>query len=94
MLTGSNKRYLRSLANPLKPIVLIGKEGLTDTVFTSITDAFNTHELIKVSVLKTCDTDLNEIAIEIARVNKCELVQKIGKTLVFYKKAKEPKIVF
>ena len=94
MLTGSNKRYLRSLANPLKPIVLIGKEGLTDTVFTSITDAFNTHELIKVSVLKTCDTDLNEIAIEIARVNKCELVQKIGKTLVFYKKAKEPKIIF
>lgn len=94
MLTGSNKRYLRTLANPLKPIVLIGKEGLTDTIYASIADAFNTHELIKVSVLKSCDTDLNEIAIEITRVNKCELVQKIGKTLVFYKKAKEPKIIF
>lgn len=93
MLQGKQKRQLRALANSLKPITQIGKDGLSENLFKSINDAFNTHELIKLNVLKTCDLDLNEIAIEIVRVNHCELVQKIGKTLVFYKKAKEPKII-
>lgn len=94
MLTGKQKRYLRSLANTIKPITQVGKEGISDSLFSSVDDAFNTHELIKLNVLKTCDDDINEIAIEICSNCSCELVQKIGKTLVFYKKAKEPKIIF
>lgn len=94
MLTGKQKRYLRSLANTIKPITQVGKEGVSDSLFSSVYDAFNTHELIKLNVLKTCDDDINEIAIEICSNCSCELVQKIGKTLVFYKKAKEPKIFF
>ena len=94
MLTGKQKRYLRSLANTIKPITQVGKEGISDSLFSSVDDAFNTHELIKLNVLKTCDGDINEIAIEICSNCSCELVQKIGKTLVFYKKAKEPKIIF
>ena len=72
----------------------VGKEGITDNLFSSVDDAFNTHELIKINVLKTCEYDLNEVAIEICANCSCELVQKIGKTLVFYKRAKEPKIIF
>ena len=94
VLTGKQKRYLRSLANGLKPITQVGKEGISDSLFSSIDDAFNTHELIKINLLKTCDTDINEVAIEICANCSCELVQKIGKTLVFYKRAKEPKILF
>lgn len=94
MLNGKNKRCLRSLANGIKPIVMVGKEGLSENLFKSIEDAFNTHELIKVSILKTCEEEIDTIAENIVSNNKCELIQKIGKTLVFYKKAKEPKIIF
>lgn len=93
MLTGKQKRTLRALANTMNPITQVGKDGLSENLFKSIDDAFNTHELIKINVLKTCDIDINEIAIEISRVTHSELVQKIGRTLVFYKKAKEPKII-
>lgn len=93
MLTGKQKRYLRSLANTIKPIMQVGKDGISEALFNSVMDAFNTHELIKVNVLKTCEDDINEVAIEIASNCECELVQKIGKTLVFYKRNKEPKIL-
>ncbi|MDO5440196.1 MAG: ribosome assembly RNA-binding protein YhbY [Erysipelotrichaceae bacterium] len=93
MLNGKQKRYLRALANGLKPITQVGKDGINDGLFNSIDDAFNTHELIKINMLKTCEEDLNEIAIEVCANCSCELVQKIGKTLVLYKRAKEPKIL-
>ena len=93
MLTGKQKRYLRSLANTIKPITQVGKDGLTLNFYQSVEDAFNTHELIKINILKTCDLDINEIAAEISLNSSSELVQKIGKTLVFYKRNKEPKIL-
>ena len=92
MLTGKQKRYLRSLAVNMKSITQVGKDGLSANLFKSIEDSFNTHELIKINVLKTCALTTNEIAIDICANCHCELVQIIGKTLVFYKKAKEPKI--
>ncbi|HHA19200.1 MAG TPA: YhbY family RNA-binding protein, partial [Methylophaga sp.] len=30
------KRYLRGLAHPIKPVVMIGNKGLTDTVLAEI----------------------------------------------------------
>lgn len=94
MLTGKQKRYLRSLANSIKPIGQIGKDGINRNAYNSIDDFFNTHELIKISVLKTCDEKLEDIAKQICSNCSCELVQIIGKTIILYKKAKEPKILF
>lgn len=93
VLSGKQKRYLRGLANNLNPIMQVGKEGISDALFNSVDDAFNTHELIKINILKTCDLDINEVAIEICSNCSCELIQKIGKTMIFYKRAKEPKII-
>ena len=92
MLSGKQKRYLRSLAVNMKSLTQVGKDGLSQNLFKGINDCFNTHELIKINVLKTCALTTNEIAIDICANCHCELVQIIGKTLVFYKKAKEPKI--
>ena len=94
MLTGKQKRYLRSLAVNIKPITQIGKDGVTDALLESINDAFNNKELIKINLLKTCEADKNEVAEAITTSIKCELVQIIGKTIVLYKRNKEPKIIF
>ena len=93
MLNGKQKRYLRSLAVNIKPIAQIGKDGLDENTYKTVNDAFNTHELIKLSVLKSCDLSLNEICVEICARCHCELVQTIGKTIVLYKRAREPKLL-
>lgn len=93
MLNNKQIAKLKGLANPLKPIVLVGKDGLSDNLFSSIDDAFNTHELIKVKMLKSCSLTSNELIIEICSNCHCEHVQSIGKVLVFYKRNKEPKII-
>jgi RNA-binding protein len=49
-LTESQRRLLRSLAHPRKPIVMIGRNGLTDSVLTELERALDHHELVKVKV--------------------------------------------
>lgn len=93
MLTGKQKRYLRALANRLRPITQVGKDGFSVNLCKSISDAFHTHELIKINMLKTCSEDINDLGMKIADACDCELVQIIGKTLVFYKRAEEPQIM-
>lgn len=93
MLTGKQKRYLRSLAVTQKAIFQIGKDGLNSNLYTSVKDALKARELVKISVLKTCEVNFDEVALELSANTGSELVQKIGKTVILYKRnAKEPKI--
>ena len=64
MLTGKQKRYLRSLAVNEKAIFQIGKEGLSENLYVSLKEALKARELVKVSVLKTCEVEMNEIVID------------------------------
>lgn len=94
MLSGKQKRYLRSLAVNEKAIFQIGKDGLCENLYISLKEALKARELVKVSILKTCDIDINEISIELCAHTSSELVQKIGKTLVLFKRnTKDPKII-
>lgn len=93
MLNGKQKRYLRSLAVNEKAIFQIGKDGLNDNLFVSLREALKARELVKISVLKTCELEMNEIAVELCAASGAQLVQKIGKTLVLYKRSKERKII-
>ncbi|MBQ6125722.1 MAG: ribosome assembly RNA-binding protein YhbY [Erysipelotrichaceae bacterium] len=93
MLSGKQKRYLRSLAVNEKALFQIGKEGLSKNLFDSLKEALKARELVKISVLKTCELSMNEISIDLCANTGAELVQKIGKTLVLYKASKDKKIV-
>lgn len=93
MLTGKQKRYLRALAQSEKAIFQMGKDGLSDNYIDQIANALNARELVKISVLKTGPTDLKEVSFDLARLTKSEVVQIIGRTIILYKKAKEPKIL-
>ena len=93
MLTGKQKRYLRSLAVNEKAIFQIGKDGLNQNLYTSLKEALKARELVKVSVLKSCETEMNEVTVELCVNTGAELVQVIGKTVVLYKRSKERKIL-
>jgi len=47
------------------------------------------HELIKISVLKNCFFNINEVAFDIASKTNSEIVQIIGRNIVFYRKSKK-----
>ncbi len=47
-LTSLQKKYLRSLAHGLKPVVFIGQKGVSDTLIQAVDLALTDHELIKV----------------------------------------------
>jgi len=89
MISKTQKKYLKALANPLKPLVIIGKGGLNESVIDSIDECLNAHELVKIDVLKTCEISTEEIAIEVASKTKCEVIQLIGRKIVIYRFSKE-----
>ncbi|BFH61375.1 MULTISPECIES: ribosome assembly RNA-binding protein YhbY [Paenibacillus] len=91
MLTGKQKRYLRSLAHHLDPIFQIGKGGTNEQLVRHINEAIEKRELIKVSVLNNCLDDKHEMAEELAEKAKAELVQVIGNTIILYKESKDHK---
>tara|TARA_B100001245_G_C22757257_1_gene366542 strand:+ start:127 stop:420 length:294 start_codon:yes stop_codon:yes gene_type:complete len=83
-MTGKQKRYLRALAHPLKPVVNLGKQGLSQETRREIEVQLLDHELIKLKVLDSCPFTKKECADELSRAKSLEVVQVIGKTLVLY----------
>lgn len=91
MLTGKQKRYLRSLAHHLDPIFQVGKNGTNDHLIRHINDAIEKRELMKVSILNNNLDDKHEIAEELASKTGSELVQVIGSTIILYKESRDNK---
>ncbi|MCJ8011469.1 ribosome assembly RNA-binding protein YhbY [Paenibacillus sp. KQZ6P-2] len=91
MLTGKQKRYLRSLAHHLDPIFQVGKGGTNEQLVKHINEAIEKRELMKISVLNNCLEDKHEIAEELAEQANAELVQVIGSTIILYKESKDHK---
>ncbi|MBT2677418.1 ribosome assembly RNA-binding protein YhbY [Bacillus sp. ISL-35] len=91
MLTGKQKRFLRSKAHHLNPIFQVGKGGVNENMIQQIADVLEARELIKVSILQNCDEDRDTVAEQLSRGAKAELVQVIGNTIVLYKESRENK---
>lgn len=91
MLTGKQKRFLRSQAHHLQPIFQIGKGGVNEAMNTQIAEALEKRELIKVSLLQNTDEVADEAALEIAQATNSEVVQVIGRVIVLYKASSKEK---
>lgn len=91
MLTGKQKRFLRSQAHHLQPIFQIGKGGINEAMNTQIAEALEKRELIKVSLLQNTDEVADEAALEIAQATNSEVVQVIGRVIVLYKASSKEK---
>ena len=83
-MTGKQKRHLRALAHPLKPLVNLGKQGLSPETRREIESQLLDHELIKCKVLDSCPLSKKECAEEISKQTEIEVIQVIGKTIVLF----------
>ncbi|MBV8467226.1 MAG: ribosome assembly RNA-binding protein YhbY [Burkholderiales bacterium] len=91
-LTRDQRLHLRSLAHGLQPVVMIGSNGLTDSVIREIAVNLDAHELIKVRVLGDDRNQREAWLAEICEALGCAPVQHIGKLLVLYRGTDEQKV--
>jgi RNA-binding protein len=91
MLTGKQKRFLRSKAHHLDPIFQVGKGGVNENMIKQVADALEARELFKISVLQNCEEDKNVVAQQLAQGTGADIVQIIGNTIVLYKESVEKK---
>jgi RNA-binding protein len=83
-LTVSERLALKGRAHSLKPIVMIGNAGLTESALKEIGLSLRTHELIKIRVMAE-RPQREEILTAICTQLDAAPVQHIGKILVVYK---------
>ena len=88
-LTGTQKKHLRGLAHHLKPVVQVGKNGVTDPVLESIAQALDVHELIKVR-LADPQGRKRELAEEIAGRSESVQVGLVGNVVTLYRRHPDP----
>lgn len=94
MLTGKQRRYLRSLGHELKPIVQVGKDGIDDGLVAAVDRALVDHELVKVKISEAAGLERHGAAEAIAHRTHSEVAQVLGNTLLLYRAAPEdPAIV-
>lgn len=90
-LRGKQKRYLRSEAHHMQPLVQIGKGGLTESVIDQIEETLERRELIKVTLLQNTDEVVEDVAEVLERELDCDVVQTIGRILVVFKPSSREK---
>ena len=83
-LKGSQRTYLRGLANSLKPVVQIGKNGLTPEIISTVREALDAHELIKIKFLEFKE-ERKTLSKSIEEQTESELVGIIGHVAIYYK---------
>jgi RNA-binding protein len=91
MLTGKQKRFLRSKAHHLDPIFQVGKGGVNENMIKQISEALEARELFKINILQNCEVDKTVVAEELSKGTRAEIVQVIGNTIVLYKESAEKK---
>ena len=94
MMTGKQRRALRALAHSLKPLLQLGKNGLSDQFLEQLNTALLQHELIKLKVLENAPNTPRESAKILEAQPELDVIQVIGRTIVLYRPHPEdPQII-
>jgi RNA-binding protein len=94
MLTGKQRRYLRSLGQRLAATLHVGRDGVTGAVVEQTETQLSAHELIKVRVSENAPAARHETADELAALTRADVVQVLGRTALLYRaRAQGPTIV-
>jgi RNA-binding protein len=88
-LSEKQKKYLRRLAHPLSPVVMVGNAGVTDGVVGELERALRDHELVKVSARVGERDARKEALVSLANRTAAEIVQQVGNVGVFYRRRRE-----
>lgn len=88
-LTSAQKKHLRGLAHPLRPVVQIGKHGLTAATLRQVDEALNDHELVKVQAPVPRE-EKKELAERLAGELEAEIAGHVGHVIILYREHPDP----
>lgn len=92
-LSDTQRRHLRGLAHHLRPVVMVGQDGLKPSVLAEVDAALTAHELIKVKVAAADREARAALVAEIAATSGAEMVQSIGHVAALFRRnPKKPRI--
>jgi len=87
----AERKHLRRIAHHLHPVVIVGDGGVSDAVIAETNRALDDHELLKVKVNALDREDRSEMIDALAAACQAEVVQKIGKIVVLYRRNPDAK---
>lgn len=93
MITSKQRAYLRSLAMECPTIMQIGKSGITENLLKTVYDALEARELIKLSVLETCELTPREACDQLCEILEAEGVSVVGRKIVLYRESETKKTI-
>jgi RNA-binding protein len=83
-LNPAQRKFLRSTAHHLEPLVIIGKQGLTDALVKAAGDVLEAHELIKIR-FNDFKNEKQDIADKVAFRTGSDVVGIIGHVAILYR---------
>lgn len=88
-LSGAQRKHLRGLAHHVKPVVHVGKNGVTDPVLQEVEEALDCHELIKVKLVDPQGRK-KELADELASRSGGTRVGLVGNIVTLFRQHPDP----
>ena len=89
----AQKKALRRLGHSLKPVVMVGENGVTPGVLAELESALAHHELLKVRIRAGDRDQRAAIITQLCDTTAAELVQRVGNmALLFRRNPDDPKI--
>jgi len=83
-LTNAQLRQLKAQAQRLKPIIKIGKEGVSTALLAALEEVLKHNELVKVK-FASFKEEKKDLAPQLAERTESHLVTRVGNTVVFYR---------
>jgi RNA-binding protein len=92
-ISESQKKFLRGLGHQLKPVIIVGDAGLSESLMKEFSSTIDHHELIKVRI-RAGDREIrDQIINDLCVKESASLVARIGNVaLVFRRNKEKPKI--
>ena len=88
-LSSGQRKYLKTLAHHMEPVVLVGKQGVTDTLVRSVAEHLEAHEMVKIR-FNEFKSEKKSLSEEIAYRTGSEIVSVIGHISTLYRQHPEP----
>ncbi|MBF6057298.1 MULTISPECIES: ribosome assembly RNA-binding protein YhbY [Thiomicrorhabdus] len=91
-LSANQKKYLRSIAHNINPMIIIGANGVTDSLMAELESTLAHHELLKIKMNAADRDDRQTITDYIIKQTGALLVQSVGKTCVIYRQKEKTEL--
>lgn len=82
-LAGFQRKFLRSQAHPLRPLVQVGESGVSEAILGALDAALRDHELVKVRLREP--DDKKAAARALADASQAALCGVVGHTVILYR---------